>query len=71
MNHCNNHLKLLNSIKEMLQREKEAWININGEIIKRILHLSMLSPREGGGGVGLIIYVIKIKSILLGISAID
>ena len=25
MKHCNNHLKLLNNIKEIRQKEREAW----------------------------------------------
>ena len=29
MKHCNTHLKLLNNITEILQNEKEAWMDIN------------------------------------------
>ena len=29
MKHCKNHLKLLNNIKEILQNEREAWVDIN------------------------------------------
>ena len=29
MEHCNNHLKLSNNIKEILQKEREAWMDIN------------------------------------------
>ena len=29
MKHCKNHLKLLNNIKEILQKEREAWMDIN------------------------------------------
>ena len=30
MKHCNNHLKLLNNIKEVQQKEREAWMETNG-----------------------------------------
>ena len=31
MKHCNNHLKLLTNIKEIQQKEKEAWMDTNGQ----------------------------------------
>ena len=31
MKHSNNHLKLLNNIKEIQQKKREAWINIKGQ----------------------------------------
>ena len=31
MKHYNNQLKLLKNIKEILQIEREAWMNINGQ----------------------------------------
>ena len=50
MNHCNNHLKLLNSIKEMLQREREAWMNINGQDHQTDSGPMNVKPEGGGGG---------------------
>ena len=31
MKHCNNHLKLLNIIKEIQQKERGAWMDTNGQ----------------------------------------
>ena len=31
MKHCNNHFKLLNNIKEIHKKEKEAWMDTNGQ----------------------------------------
>ena len=42
MKHCNNHLKLLNNIIEILQKEREARIDINVQDCNRLLHLGNL-----------------------------
>ena len=31
MKHCNNHLKLLDNTKEIQQKEREAWMDTNGQ----------------------------------------
>ena len=45
MEHCNNHLKLLKNVKEIQQKEREAWMDTTGQDWNG-LHLGNLKKKD-------------------------